>query len=82
MHQLEAETTTTNAKAKIVCSRRDLRARVKCTKIMIKAKYNYRMTIQEARVERCTELEESEATFSKAINKNVANHSLKSTMLC
>ena len=39
------------------------------------------MTVQEARVERCTELEESEAAYSKAINENVANHSLKSTKL-
>ena len=58
-----------------VHSRRDLRARVKCAKIVIKAKYDYCMTIQEARVERCTELKESEAAYSKAINKNVANHS-------
>ena len=49
---------------------------------MIKAKYDYRMTIQEARAERCAELEESEAAYSEAINKNAANHSLKSTMLC
>ena len=49
---------------------------------MIKAKYNYCMTVQEARAERCTELEESEAAYSKAINENVANHSLKSATLC
>ena len=81
LHQLEAETTATNVKAKVIRLRRDLRARVKCAKIMIKAKYNYRMTVQEARVERCTELEESEATYSEAINENTANHSLKSTRL-
>ena len=81
MHQLEAETTVANAKAKVVHSRRDLRARVKCAKIMTKAKYDYHMTVQEARAERCTELEESEATYSKAINKNMANHSLKSATL-
>ena len=76
------ETTATSAKAKVVHSRRDLRARVKCAKIVKKAKYDYHMTVQEARVERCTELEESEAAYSKAINENVANHSLKSTTLC
>ena len=81
MHQLEVETTAANAKAKGICSRRDLRARVKCAKIMIKAKYDYRMTIQEARAGRCTELEESEAAYSEAINENAANHSLKSAML-
>ena len=76
LHQLEVETTAANAKAKIIHSRRDLRARVKCAKVMIKAKYDYHMTVQEARAERCTEQEESEA-----INKNMANHSLKSTTL-
>ena len=82
LHQLEVETTTSNAKAKVVRSRRNLRARVKCAKIVIKAKYDYCMTVQEARAERCAEPEESEATYSKAINKNVANHSLKSATLC
>ena len=81
MHQLEAETTAANAKAKVIRSRRDLRARVKCAKIMIKAKYDYRMTVQEARAERCTELKESEAAYSKTINENMANHSLKRTTL-
>ena len=69
LHQLEVETTAANTKVKVFHSRRDLRVRVKCAKIMIKAKYNYRMTIQEARAERCTELEESEAAYSEAINK-------------
>ena len=81
LHQLEVETTAANAKAKIVHSRRDLRARVKCAKVIIKARCNYHMTIQEARVERCAELEESKAAYSEAINKIAANHSLKSTML-
>ena len=82
MCQLEAETTAANVKAKVIHSRRDLRAKVKCAKIMIKAKYDYCMTIQEARAERCTELEESEATYSKTINENAVNHSLKSAALC
>ena len=82
LYQLEVETTATNAKAKVIHLRRDLRASVKCAKIMLKAKYDYHMTIQEARAERCTELEESEAAYFKAINENTANHSLKSAMLC
>ena len=82
LHQLEVETTATNAKAKVIHSRRDLRARVKCAKIVIKAKHDYCMTIQEARAEWCTELEESEAAYSEAINENAANHSLKSATLC
>ena len=43
---------------------------------------NYHMAIQEARVERCTELKESEATYSKALSKNAAAQSLQCTMLC
>ena len=81
LHQLEAETTTTNVKAKVIQLRRDLRAKVKCAKIMIKAKYDYCMTIQEARAERCTELKESMANYSETINENAVNHSLKSTTL-
>ena len=49
---------------------------------MKKAKYNYRMTVQKARAERCTELKESEATFSKALSKNAADLSLQCATLC
>ena len=48
----------------------------------MKAKYDYHMTVQKARAERCTELEESEATFSKALSKNVADLSLQCATLC
>ena len=48
----------------------------------MKAKYDYHMTIQKARAGRCTELEESEATFSKALSKNAANLSLQCATLC
>ena len=61
--------------------RRDLRAKVKYAKTVMKAKYDYRMTVQKARAERCTGLEESEATFSKALSKNVANLSLQCATL-
>ena len=39
------------------------------------------MIIQEARVERCTELEESEATYSQSLSENAAIKSLQCTML-
>ena len=39
-----------NERAKIVHSRKDLNAKVKCTKVVMKAKYDYRMAIQEARM--------------------------------
>ena len=38
----------------------------------MKAKYEYCMAIQEARVERCAKLEESEAIYSEALNGNPA----------
>ena len=82
MHQSEAEAATTNEKAKVAHSRRDLRAKVKCAKAMMKAKYKYHMAIQEARAERCTELEVSEATYSKALSKNAAAQSLWCATLC
>ena len=47
----------------------------------MKAKYEYRMTIQEARAERCTELEESETIYTEALNRNTAALSLQCTML-
>ena len=62
--------------------RRDLRAKVKCAKAVMKAKYKYHMAIQKARAERCTELKESEAAYSKALSKNVAAQSLQCTTLC
>ena len=36
---------------KIVHSRKDLNAKVKCAKAVMKAKYDYRMAIQEARTD-------------------------------
>ena len=52
-----------------------------CAKAMRKAKYKYCMAVQDARVERCTELKESEATYSEALSKNVAALSLQCTTL-
>ena len=72
---------TANEKAKVTHSRRDLRTRVKCARAVMKAKYEYHMAIQKARVKRCTELEESEATYSEALNGNMAALSLQCAML-
>ena len=81
LHQREAETAAANEKAKVTHSRRDLRARVKCAMAVMKAKYEYHMAVQKARVERCTKLEESEATYSEALNGNTAALSLQCAML-
>ena len=59
LHQWEAEAAATNKRAKIVCSRKDLQARVKCGKAVMRAKYDYRVAVQEARAVRCNELEEA-----------------------
>ena len=36
----------------------------------MKAKYDYRVAIEEARAIRCSELEESEAAYSEALSEN------------
>ena len=82
LHQREAEEAATNERAKIVHSRKDLNARVKCAKAVMKAKYNYRVAVQEARAIRCSELEESEAAYSEALSENMAAKSLQCTTLC
>ena len=68
-------------KAKAAHSWRDLHARVKCTKAIMKAKLNYRMTIQEARKARCAELQESEVAYSEALGEAAAKKSPECTTL-
>ena len=70
LHQQEAEEAAANERARIVHSRNDLNAKVKCVKAVMKAKYEYRVAIQEARVNRCSKLEESEAAYSQALSEN------------
>ena len=48
----------------------------------MKAKYDYRVAIQEARAIRCNELEESEAAYLEALSENMAAKSLQCTTLC
>ena len=48
----------------------------------MKAKYDYRVAIQEARAIRCSKLEESEAAYSEALSENVSAKSLQCTTLC
>ena len=82
LHQWEAEAAAANERAKIVHSRKDLQARVKCTKVVMKAKYDYRVAVQEARVVRCNELKEAEAAYSDALHENAASKSLHCATLC
>ena len=47
----------------------------------MRAKYDYRVAVQEARVVRCSKLEEAEATYSEALSENVAVKSLQCSAL-
>ena len=82
LHQQEAKEAMANEKAKIIHSRKDLNAKVGCTKAVMKAKYNYRMAIQEAKMIRCNKLQESEAAYSEALGENAAMRSTWSATLC
>ena len=81
LHQQEAEEAAANERAKIVHSRKDLNARVKCAEVVMKAKYDYRVAIQEARAIRCSELEELEAAYLEALSENMAVKSHQCTTL-
>ena len=70
--QQEAEEATANEKAKIIHSRKNLNTKVGCTKAVMEAKYNYRVAVQEDRMIRSNQLQESETTYSKALGENTA----------
>ena len=82
LHQHEAEAVPANEEAKVACSQRDLQARIKCAKVVMKVKLNYRVTVQEARVVRCAELQESEAAYTEALREMAAKKSCKCASLC
>ena len=82
LHQQEANKAVANERAKIVHLRKDLHTKVKCAKAVMRAKYKYRMAIQEARATRCNELQESEAAYLEAFGENTAAKSTQCTILC
>ena len=79
--QQEAKEGMANERAKIVHSRKDLNAKVKCAKVVMKAKHDYRMAIQEARMIRCNKLQELEAAYLEALGDNTAAKSTQCTTL-
>ena len=81
LYQQEAEEAATNERAKIVHSRKDLKAKVKCARAVMKAKYDYRVAIQGARAIRCSKLKESEAAYSETLSENAAVKSLQCAAL-
>ena len=81
LHQQEAKAAAANERAKIVHSREDLNAKVKCAKAVMKAKYDYGMAFQEARTIKCSKLQESEAAYSEALGENTATKSTQCATL-
>ena len=79
--QQVAKEAAANEKAKIIHSRKNLDAKVGCTKAVMEAKYNYRMAIQEARTIRSNQLQELETAYSEALGENAAARSTWSTRL-
>ena len=82
LHQHEAEAVAANEEAKVAHSQRDLQARIKCAKVVMKAKLDYRVTVQEARAVRCAELQESEAAYTEALRETAAKKSRECASLC
>ena len=81
LHWNEAEEAVANEKAKVLHSWEILDAKVECTKAVLKANYKYRVGIQEARTIRSNQLQELEIAYLKALGKNAAMRSSKSTTL-
>ena len=81
LHQHDVEAMAASEEAKVACSWRDLQARKKCTKAIMRAKLEYRVAIQEATVVWCTELQESEATYSEALSETIVKRSCDCTSL-
>ena len=79
--QQEAEEAVANEKAKIIHSRKDLNTKVGCTKVVMEAKFNYRMAIQEARMIWCNQLQELETAYLEALGENAAVRSTQSARL-
>ena len=50
--------------------------------MVMRAKYDYRVAVQEPRAVWCNELEEAEASYSEALCENAAMQSLHCTTLC
>ena len=81
LHWNKAKEAVANEKAKLLHSWEVLDAKVGCTKVVLEAKYNYRVTIQEAKMIRGNWLQESEIAYSKALGKNATMRSSQSATL-
>ena len=79
--QHKAKEAAANEKAKIIHSRRNLDAKVGCAKVVMEAKYNYRVAVQEAKTIRNNQLQELEIAYSQALGENTAVRSTQSARL-
>ena len=80
--QWEVEAMATFKEAKVAHSRRDLHTRIRCAEAIMKAKFEYQMAIQEARMARCAELRDSEVVYSEVLSEATAKKSCECTNLC
>ena len=80
--QREAEAMATFEEAKVAHSWRDLHTRIRCTEAIMKAKLEYRIAVQEARMARCAELRDSEVVYSEVLSKATAKKSCECANLC
>ena len=81
LHQQEAEEAAAKERAKIIHSRKDINTKVRWTNVVMNAKYDYRRAIQEAKMIRCSQLQELEAAYLEALSENAAARSTQCAML-
>ena len=81
LHQQEAKEATANKRANFTHSRKNLDIKVGCTKVVMAAKYNYRMAILEARTTRSNQLHKLETAYSEAVRENTLVRSTRTTEL-
>ena len=81
LHQNEAKEATANERAKILHSQEILDTKVDCTKVVLEAKYSYRVAIQEAKMIWGNQFQELEVAYSKALGENAVVRSSRSETL-
>ena len=79
--QNEAEEPAANKRAKILHSWEILDAKVDCVKVVLEAKYSYRVATQEAKMIWGNWFQETEVAYSKALGENTIVRSSRSATL-
>ena len=77
LHLNEAKEAAANEEVKVLHLCRVLDAKVDCTKVVLEAKYSYRVAVQEARMLRGNCLKELEVAYSRALGENATVRSSK-----